>query len=137
MSDTFESVPAEATDREQWVNWRYVPNPSNPKKPKKKPINPRTGKAASVKNPDTWASFERAAKSLNKGEVDGIGFVFTEEDTIVGIDLDNCRDAKTGKIEQWAQDILDEIVSYSEVSPSGTGVHILAKGKLSDKGTAY
>jgi primase-polymerase (primpol)-like protein len=50
--------------------------------------------------------------------------VVTEEDHIVGIDLDHCRDPKTGKIEPWAQDIIETVDSYTELSPSGTGIRI-------------
>jgi putative DNA primase/helicase len=60
----------------------------------------------------------------------GIGFVFTPEDDLCGVDLDGCLDPETGKIESWAQEIIEELDSYTEISPSGTGVHILLRGKL-------
>ena len=50
-------------------------------------------------------------------------------DNIVGLDLDNCRNPATGKIEQWAREIIREANSYSEVTPSGTGVRIFMDGK--------
>jgi primase-polymerase (primpol)-like protein len=130
----FNNVPEELKDRQQWVNWKYEPNPNNPEKPKKVPINSKTGEKASVKKPDTWASFKDAVRSYKKGGVEGIGFVFTENDPYVGIDLDDCCSKKTGKIQPWAKKILNKIVSYSELSPSRTGVHIIAKGKLPGKG---
>ena len=46
----------------------------------------------------------------------------------MGSDLDRCRDPETGTIEPWAQEIIDEIRSYTEISPSGTGIRILAQG---------
>jgi putative DNA primase/helicase len=58
----------------------------------------------------------------------GIGLMLG--DGIVGIDLDHVRDAATGALEAWASEIVDEIRSYTEASPSGTGVHILCLGKL-------
>ena len=109
-------------------------NHSNPQKGKKRPINPGTGKPASVTNPNDWGSFDSAVRRLKKGGVDGIGFVFTEDDPYVGIDLDGCRDVKTGRIKPRAQKIIDRFDSYTEVSPSGTGIHIIVKGRLPGKG---
>jgi hypothetical protein len=48
----------------------------------------------------------------------------------VGIDLDKCRNAATGQVEEWARAVIRELNSYTEVSPSGTGVHILVRGEL-------
>jgi putative DNA primase/helicase len=60
----------------------------------------------------------------------GVGFVFTSGDPYVGVDLDGCRDPGTGEIEEWARRIIGALDSYSEVSPSGSGVHIIGKGTL-------
>ena len=60
----------------------------------------------------------------------GIGFVFTADDPYYGIDLDGCRDPETGEIEKWAKKMIKALDSYSEVSPSGSGVHIIGKGTL-------
>ena len=51
-------------------------------------------------------------------------------DGFAGIDLDKCRNRETEEVEKWAQEILEAIQSYAEVSPSGTGIHILLKGRL-------
>jgi putative DNA primase/helicase len=60
----------------------------------------------------------------------GVGFVFTEDDPFAGIDIDKCRDAETGEIEPWASKIVAAFDSYTEVSPSGTGLHIFVKATL-------
>jgi putative DNA primase/helicase len=66
---------------------------------------------------------------------DGIGFVFSSGDPYVGIDLDKCRVPETGEIALWAQKIIDRVCEgYSEVSPSGTGVHIIVEGVVRDGG---
>src|SRR5262249_24216161 len=62
------------------------------------------------------------------------GVVLTEDTGIVGIDLDCCRDPKTGTVDSWAQAIIDEVRSYTEVSPSGTGIRIFAKGRIPGEG---
>jgi len=56
--------------------------------------------------------------------------VFTEDDPYVGIDLDNCLDPDTGELQGWAADNVSAMNSYTEVSPSGTGIHIIIKGHL-------
>ncbi len=60
----------------------------------------------------------------------GIGFVFTSGDDLCGVDLDRCRDPETGEMESWAQEIIGELDSYAEISPSGRGVHVLLRGEL-------
>ncbi len=137
MANNFSKCPKTLQKLDHWVNWKKKPDPNNPEKTKKVPINPGTGKLASVTDPSTWSSFEDAVKRNKKGGVDGIGFVFTTEDTYVGIDLDDCRDVDTGEIEPWAQNILADINSYSELSPSGTGIHIIAIGKLPGNGIRF
>nr|BDD44594.1 hypothetical protein 1 [Flavobacteriaceae bacterium] len=67
-------------------------------------------------------------------DIMGVGFVFTSNDPYCGIDLDDCRDAETGDITPWAQEIIDTIASYSEVSPSGTGVKIFVRGEKAGTG---
>ena len=37
-------------------------------------------------------------------------------------DVDGC--VHDGKLDEWAQEIVDELDSYTELSPSGTGIHI-------------
>ena len=60
----------------------------------------------------------------------GVGFVFTEDDPYAGIDIDKCRNSETGEIDQWARKIVDALDSYTEISPSGTGLHIFVKATL-------
>jgi hypothetical protein len=90
----------------------------------------RFGKRASSTAPHTWCHLDEARKVLENGIGDGVGFVFTRASGITGIDLDHCRDASTGEIDAWARAYLAHLNSYSEISPSGEGVHILVKGSL-------
>lgn len=134
MTTLFDKIPQELKERPQWVCWILIPDPKNPGKPKKVPIDPKTGKAASTNNPATWATHDQAVNRYNIGGCKGIGFVFTDNDTYVGIDLDKCRCKETGEILPWAQEIISSFDSYTEVSPSGTGVHIIVKGRLPGRG---
>jgi Family of unknown function (DUF5906) len=44
---------------------------------------------------------------------------------LCGVDLDSCRDPKTGALTRWAQEIIEKFKTYTEVSPSGSGVKFL------------
>jgi len=96
----------------------------------KVPYSPLTGLGASSTTPETWAGYQEAARACKEHSYDGIGFVFTSEDDLCGVDLDKCLDPETGEIEPWAWAIIKELYSYTEISPSGTGVHILVRAKL-------
>ena len=104
-------------------------------KPTKVPYAVRTGWAASTTDPSTWATFEEAVAAAAANDAyAGIGFVFTENDPYVGIDLDNCIDAITGELTAEASSIVTAIESYTERTPSGNGLHIIVRGKLPEEG---
>ena len=62
------------------------------------------------------------------------GFVFTKDDPSAGIDLDECRDPQTGELNAFAQNVIEKMNSYTELSPSGKGLHIWVEGKLPGSG---
>ena len=98
------------------------------------PIDPFTGANAKSNDPATWGDFAMAYRALQTGRYDGIGFEFGvyEPETlrVAGIDLDHVVRAD-GTLEPFALKIVEEMNSYTEYSPSGTGLHILCKVKLS------
>lgn len=126
-----ENVPETLADRRQWTVWRSVKKAGR-KKPAKIPYNYKTSKEGSSTDPESWGTLEDVLKVA--GDYDGIGIVFIEEDPLCGIDLDNCRDKKTGKIDTWAQEIIDDFDCYTEASPSGTGVHLLFESTFDHDG---
>src|SRR5262249_60373783 len=86
----------------------------------------------STSDPSTWSNYETALATVQAGRADGISYVLTDNDPFGAIDLDHCRDLETHSIDIWAQLFLQRaITSYSEVTPSGTGVRIwgLADGE--------
>jgi len=113
---------------DQWVCWRYEERNG---KRAKVPLSTH-GRFASVRDPHTWTSFENAQATTQEHGYHGVGFVFTEDDPYCGVDLDGCLDPETGEIEPWALVIVDSLDSYTEISPSGTGVHIIVRGSLPD-----
>jgi putative DNA primase/helicase len=116
-------IPEELRQRPQWVVHRG-----------KIPYTPGTGKRASSTDLMTWRSFEDAMTAYKAGGYDGVGFVFSSADPYVGVDLDKCRNPETGELTSEARRIVDDLGGYAEVSPSGTGVHIIVCGKLPEKG---
>ena len=68
---------------------------------------------------------EEACATLAKGNVDGIGYVVTQRDGFAALDLDHCRDPKSGDLEPWAGELIARADSYTEITPSGEGVRIL------------
>jgi len=124
-----DKIPAELKESPQWVAWRAVEKPGTDKFDKI-PINPVNGQPASSTNSETWGTFQQALSAYQTSSADGVGFVFSEDDSYAGVDLDGCRDPQTGEIEPLVWEIINAIQSYTEVSPSGKGVKIFCKGKL-------
>jgi primase-polymerase (primpol)-like protein len=129
-------IPASLKAIPQWVLWRWEQRPDKTTgdlKWTKPPFQPN-GKYASSTKRDTWGSFDEVLTAYNQDRFDGIGIVLTLKLGIVGVDLDHCRDRETGAIEPWAQAIVDKLDSYTEVTPSGTGLRVFLYGKLPLKG---
>ncbi|MFP9193305.1 hypothetical protein ACLI4Q_16875 [Natrialbaceae archaeon A-CW1-1] len=122
-----EILPTEMCVREQWICWREEKRNGDTTKI---PVDPKTGDFASSTDDRTWADLETALEYAASARADGIGFVFTSTDPIVGIDLDKCRDPETGRPDKEAKRIVHHLDSYTEVSPSGTGYHVLVQGEL-------
>lgn len=103
---------------------------------KKEPINPHTGRLASSKKPDQWGTLGEAARAL-KTNVDAIGvaFCFTEADPYVVVDLDHC--ITKGKLHPKAKEIVKLLDSYTELSISGEGLHIVVRAAKRGKRCIY
>jgi hypothetical protein len=121
------ATPAALRDRAQWVAWRYEEVDG---RRTKIPYNPRNGRRARSNDPATWGTSEEAEAAVVMGGYEGIGFMIHPADPFVGVDLDHCFDPQTGTLLPWAEDIVRELDSYTEVSPSGTGIRIFTRGTL-------
>jgi hypothetical protein len=80
-------------------------------------------------NPDNWATYSEALAACERGDVDARGFVFTEDDPFFVVDLDGVIDCDTGEIHPAADEIIHALCSYTELSCSGTGAHIIGEGQ--------
>lgn len=123
-----ENIPEQLAERPQWVCWRLEGRDG---KETKVPYTPATGRRASSVDLMTWGTILDALAAYERPEphYDGIGFCFCSADPFCGIDLDGCRNPETGAVEGWAQKLIGCVrEGYVEVSPSGTGIHIICEG---------
>lgn len=121
-----DRIPLEMRQYDQWVNWRYEDRGDD--KPTKVPYCSRDMTLASVSRTDTWSSFDQAVNGLN--DSDGIGFMLSLADPYTIVDFDDTVDPA---IVQKMESMEADLNSYSEISPSGKGLHIVVKAVL-DRG---
>lgn len=136
------NIPEQLKDRKQWLVWRFINKPGQ-KKPAKMPYYATTGNLRGWPygkprdgNPtadqpqveqghpldrQNLVDFESAVERCALGEFDGVGFAFLPGDGLIGIDLDAACSEKHAAIR-------DACGTFAEVSPSGTGLHIIGLG---------
>lgn len=110
-------LPEELRTRDRWIR----------RDAKKVPLT-SAGMAASSTDSRTWSTYEEASSS-SAGV--GLGFVLSDVDDVVCLDLDHCLNPLTGRLAPWAAAILrDAGTTYVEVSPSGDGLHIWGRAHV-------
>ncbi|MEZ6100263.1 MAG: hypothetical protein R3E01_14940 [Pirellulaceae bacterium] len=125
LSRTAETAPECLRQLPQWVAWKYVTRDG---KPTKAPVNARTGALADSTDAGTWSTFDEALVACRQDQsLAGLGFVFAEGDPYCGVDLDDCIDPDRGELKPWATSIVERLDSYTEISPSGTGVKVFVE----------
>lgn len=125
-----EGIPDELKAIDRWVMWKLVQRtkPNGQKVWAKMPVTVDNDPASSV-DAKTWTTYDEVCDALIMGTgFDGIGLVLGAD--IQGIDLDDCRDPATGELTELAQEVLDRVEGYAEVSPSGTGIKVFARTNL-------
>lgn len=118
----YKNIPIELQRTPHWVMWAYEEVNG---KPTKVPYTPE-GRHASVTNPRTWSNFAQVLEATDR--FDGIGFVLSKANPYAFIDLDHTDD----DVERRKQyDIFAQFAdTYAEISPSGKGLHIIAKASI-------
>ena len=117
----------ELAEQRFWIAWRPI---SRNGKIEKVPCDPVTGVPYSVTDPNNWLLFDELAKLITGSTFRDLfaGIVFDKSNPYCGIDLDKCyKDGAFTKPE--AEDYIKTFSSYTELSPSKFGFHILIKGK--------
>lgn len=127
----YEFIPEELKRLRNWVCWKAEPDPKAHSGISKKPINPFTGGQAQSNNPDTWADFETAVRVSS--DFAGIGFMF-DKSGYFGVDLDDMPEALADFLNGGTNNVIAEFVntlqSYTELSQSKNGIHIICRGRL-------
>lgn len=121
MAHPYGNIPAMLKQRPNWVVWGLL------NAPPKAPFEPRSLLAnypipAKAGRPETWGRYHQASECIRRGLAQGVGYEF-DGSGIYGVDLDHVLDA-SGVLMPQAQEVVDSLASYTEVSPSGTGLHI-------------
>lgn len=124
------NIPRELQERPQWVAAGD----------NKVPINPRNGRAADPTDAGTWGTFDEAKGTGMRH----IGYALSRQDPYTIIDLDDpflrsdktritpaCPDYEEAqtRVKRHAK-ILQLFDSYTEVSQSGQGMHIVVRGSV-------
>jgi putative DNA primase/helicase len=122
-----EGILRELRVRPQWIVWKAVGDI-----PDKVPYSARTGRRASSTDLLTWGTFQEALEAYENGGYAGLGFVFSSADPYTGIDLDDCVGGD-GEIALWALEIARYFDSYTELSATGTGLHIILRGNVPNR----
>lgn len=128
----YKKIPKELQELDQWV----IATKSAVKDEDKIPLNAKTGGAGDPVNSKTWSDFATAVAARRKSKPH-LGFVLSQNDPYTIIDLDDPYDP-TKKWDDdtrkshadFNADIMDKFPSYTEISQSGTGVHIIVRGKI-------
>ncbi len=123
LSVDYDGIPERLRRPHQWIMWRAVERDG---RFTKVPCQVN-GKAAKVDDSATWSPFDFCCETLDLGGgFTGVGFVFTRDDGLVGVDLDACINAD-GTLSDWAAEIVERFATYCEISPSGTGLKLFAE----------
>lgn len=126
---SFADIPQELKERRQWVCYRLELRDGSKTKVPYQPTQGGPLLYARSNDPSTWHPFEDAVEAtrIPQNQFNGIQYVLSDSDPYTFIDLDYV--VTDGVVEEWAQDIVDDVGSYTELSQSGTGIHIIARAK--------
>lgn len=123
MENQYKYIPEEMKALKRFIGWRKERRND---KTAKIPFSLIDWQGVGWNNPDRWIDFEEA-----KNKNQDLGFVLTEEDNIICIDLD--QSIVDSHLTAMGKEIVESFKgSYMELSQSGEGIHIFCKGKLLD-----
>lgn len=116
---------AELTKYKQFILWKVVPKQGSDRDDKV-PYNPMVDRFVDAHDTSAWLTYTDALQ-LSLAHQCGLGFVFTESDPLFFIDIDEC--AVDGGWNQTANTLVSMLPGACvEISHSGRGLHIIAKG---------
>ncbi len=116
----YSRIPQEMKSLKRWVLWKKVERDG---KATKIPVNAMTGYGAKSNDESTWCGFDEALSAVGRYSCDGLGFMLGSG--FFGVDIDHADGD-----EKLVSEFVDSLKSYSEVSQSGMGVHVICRGVL-------
>jgi cytochrome c556 len=119
-SDPYPMIPDEMKRERRWLTYRMEPRPDGGRN--KIPYDPKTGRKAN--DPELGITYLEALAASK--DYSGLGFYV--ESPYLCVDLDSCVNPETGDVTEEAADIIRGLNTYSELSPSNTGIHVWGKG---------
>lgn len=144
-----QAMPQAMRERPQWLVWRFIAKPGA-SKPAKVPFyasgqlrgwpngKPRDGVATAAQpqveqghdlDRAALVTLDQALEAFNRNPGwAGVGFAFLPGDGLIGVDIDGAIDPATGEVAPLCAKLVDLCASYTELSPSGKGVHIILAG---------
>ena len=131
----FDNIPTELKSLKQWTLWCWGQDSEKTKRTKvPKFWGPHGLTSAKSNDPTTWSTFEEIREKFSNDPeaFGGIMMAITDQDPYAFIDLDSSVDSH-GEIKPWAKEIVDQCQSYTELSVSGTGLHIISRGQKGQK----
>lgn len=119
-----ENTPEELRRENRWAGFRSIRNP-RALKPRKIPvIIGQPDKYASSTDPATWRTFSDAIAGLERREFTVAAYALAGDGVIL-IDVDECING--GSPNALASSVMKLCPTYTEVSISGAGLHLVAR----------
>ena len=112
-------------DSKRWVGYKLI---TKSDRTLKLPVGKHGG--AKSNDPETWMTYADAQTLVKKKKLQGLGFMLG--DGWHGFDFDDAVDAESGKVNPAVEKIAKQLNSFAEKSVSGTGVHVIVRGKRGD-----
>jgi len=120
------AIPQSLQDIPRWICWDYM-DAGDGKKPRKVPIGKGTDYGTNYNDPAAWRTFASVMTESAERDGLGVGFVFSDADDIVGVDLDNSYDEQ-GWLKPWGREIAKAFSgAFCEETPSGLGLHFIGR----------
>lgn len=127
----WDNIPSDLANRQQWLLWKFEAKEGQAK-PGKIPYyvmgGRRTGGQGDDRDRQRLATLAVVRRAYERGGWSGVGFAFLPDDGLIGIDIDGAIDPATGAVTERCAAIIKACASFTEVSPSGKGVHIIVQG---------
>ena len=117
----YDKIPHEMKNVKRWVLWKLKKSSNG--KTTKIPINAKNGYGAKSNDESTWVSFNEALEKVEYFNCNGLGFMLGNG--YFGVDIDHAMDDK-----ELINEFISSLKSYTELSQSGDGIHIICKGVL-------